>query len=243
MNFQGFKPRAFTFLFDVYTNDSKQWYEAHKGEYDTFIKEPFFDMIFDLTPTVRTVDFDIMTEPKRCLSRIYRDARYARGKTKYRNSAWITFHCPTNDEVSYPEFFVEITDSFCRWGMGAYAMQAKEMAELRKFIAENPDEFKKIIKPFSKNKGLHIAADYYKKTHRDSPEVLPEGLEEWFQIKSFYMTSGNLPCDVMADGKIVETIARDFEQLGGFYNLLKNIISNLAAENYSKQLSALNFFE
>ena len=200
-------------------------------------------MIEDLTPTVRAIDPEIMTEPKRCLSRVFRDARYARGRTKYRNSSWITFRCPTDDRLSFPGFFVEITDDFCRWGMGSYEQSVKTMAELRKFITENTEEFREIVGAFSGNERLHIEGEFYKKTHRDSPEILPEGLEEWYSVKSFYITSGNLPCEVMSDSEIVGTIIRDFEQLGGLYRLLKDIQQKIAEENYSKQLSALNYFD
>ncbi len=38
MAFQGFSKKAVQYLHDVYQNNSKAWYEAHKKDFEAYLK-------------------------------------------------------------------------------------------------------------------------------------------------------------------------------------------------------------
>ena len=95
MAFKGFNKKAVKYLHDVYHNNSKVWYAAHKKDFERYLKEPFYELILALTPQMRKIDPEFITEPKRCLAHIYRDVRYSPDGTLYRNRLWLTFKRPS----------------------------------------------------------------------------------------------------------------------------------------------------
>lgn len=88
-----FSNEALEFLYINRLNDSREWYNEHKPEYRRLIIEPMTRLIDELTPTVLSIDPELDCTPKigRCISRLYRDTRFSKDKSLYRDVVWCTF--------------------------------------------------------------------------------------------------------------------------------------------------------
>ena len=226
MQFRGFSPKAVEYLRDVRQNNSKIWYEEHREDYKKYVRQPFLDMIEDLTPTVREIDPAVITEPSKCISRIYRDSRFSKDKHLYRDSAWIVFRRPSSDYLEGPAFFAEIMQSGVRYGMGAYDSSPKAMAGLRNFISDSPELFYQTVTPIAEN-GLSVIGEKYRRAQTGLSERAAElGLGSWFELKNFFISSPVLPHEAFYSPDIVTEIAEKFGAMGPFYRLLWDI------ENY-----------
>ncbi|MCR4436018.1 MAG: DUF2461 family protein [Clostridiales bacterium] len=72
-------------------NNSKDWYESHKGEYRQYVYNPFVELIGELSPAMTEIDSQLITIPSKLISRVRRDTRFSRGKSLYRDNAWLVF--------------------------------------------------------------------------------------------------------------------------------------------------------
>ncbi len=243
MQFSGFSPKAIEYLRNVRDNNSKIWYEEHREDYKKYVRQPFYDLIEDLTPAVREIDPTLITEPAKCLSRIYRDSRFTNDKHLYRDSAWIVFRRPGATTLEGPVFYAEIMRSGARYGMGAYDSSPKTMAALRNFITDSPELFYQAVKPVT-DSGLLILGDKYKRTQTGIPEKAVDlGLEEWYRLKNFYVSSPLLPHEAFYSNAIVKEISEKFAVLGPFYKLLLDIENYRSEEQPPMPKSPVTDFE
>ena len=77
MEFKGFSKEALIFLDSIIKNNNKEWFEAHRTEYEEFILEPSRSFVVEMGEHLQALEPTINAEPKinKSLYRIYRDTR------------------------------------------------------------------------------------------------------------------------------------------------------------------------
>lgn len=77
MEFSGFAPKTLEFLKNIQKNNNKEWFEAHKSEYEKLILEPSRAFVVEMGEHLQALVPTINAEPKinKSLYRIYRDTR------------------------------------------------------------------------------------------------------------------------------------------------------------------------
>jgi len=77
VEFKGFDKKALTFLKSIQENNNKEWFEAHKSEYERLILEPSRAFVVEMGEHLQALVPTINAEPKinKSLYRIYRDTR------------------------------------------------------------------------------------------------------------------------------------------------------------------------
>lgn len=77
MSFSGFPPKALDFLRKIRSNNNKEWFESHRGEYETLILEPSRAFVEEMGEHLMALEPTINAEPKinKSLFRIFRDTR------------------------------------------------------------------------------------------------------------------------------------------------------------------------
>lgn len=243
MQFKGFSKKTLEYLHNVRENDSKVWYEEHREDYKKYVRQPFEDLIEDLSPVVREIDPQIITRPSKCLSRIYRDSRYTKDKHLYRDTAWMVFHRPAEHMLEGPGFFAEIMREGTRYGMGAFSYTPKEMASMRNYISENPDLFYEAVAPIEAG-GLRVVGESYKRMPSGLSERAKElGLEKWYAFKFFYISSPILPHESFFSPGIVNEISEKYRLLAPFYRLLIEIAQYRASDEPLPPKNTIESFE
>ncbi len=78
MSFSGFPKEGLAFLSQIIANNSKEWLDAHREEYERFIVAPNRAYVEEMGEHLQILVPTIHAEPKtnRSLFRIYRDARF-----------------------------------------------------------------------------------------------------------------------------------------------------------------------
>ncbi|MBQ1862768.1 MAG: DUF2461 domain-containing protein [Clostridia bacterium] len=243
MQFRGFSKKTIEYLHNVRENNSKVWYEDHREDYKKYVRQPFEDLIEDLTPVMREIDPQIITQPSKCLSRIRRDSRYTKDKHLYRDSAWLVFHRPAEHMLEGPGFFAEIMREGARYGMGAFSYTPKEMASMRNYISENPDLFYAAASPVASS-GLLVLGETYKRMPSGLSERAKQlGLEKWFIMKNFYISSPILSHEAFFAPEIAEEIAEKYRVIAPFYRLLIEIAQYKAPDEPLPPKNTVDSFE
>ncbi len=222
MEFSGFSDNTLKYLNDIVLMNDRIWYAEHKNEYNKYIKEPFYELIELLTPTIRKIDPELVTDPKKCLSRMYRDARRVKGGCLYRDHVWLVFKRPQNDTLfESPSFYFEITPDGCSCGMGFYCAHAKIMEKWRKYIAENPNAFAEAVEPIEDSEILTAHGQSYARPKPDCPA----GLEKWYNFKTFFINT-DIDISAIKSPGLADFLAEQFKTCAPLYRILSDEILN-----------------
>ncbi len=134
-----FSAQSFDFLMENRFMNSKEWFYEHKHIYDEHVLKPLTELAIEMAPTIEMLDSTIVTTPKinKVLSRIYRDTRFSKDKSLFRESVWLSFKKDKKEFRHYPEFFVVINPQMLMYGCGYYYMMpetSRRPSGLRKTI-------------------------------------------------------------------------------------------------------------
>ena len=103
-------PQALDFLFENRLKDSKEWYKEHKDIHTKLVVEPFREFVVNITPYMNEIDPAIICNPKK-ISRIYRDARFSKDKSIFKDNQWCCFMNSERKELyeGLPSFFFDFS--------------------------------------------------------------------------------------------------------------------------------------
>ena len=154
-----FTAKTFRFQRALAKNNNREWFTAHKVEYEEHLKQPFLRLITDLQAPLAKISTHFRADPKPVggsLFRIYRDTRFANDKTPYK--AWAGarfFHERTKianpdatlqrpgTAIEAPSFYLHIQPGNCFIGGGLWHPETATQRRIRDFIVENPESWKK----------------------------------------------------------------------------------------------------
>ena len=87
-----FTKRALGFFRGLARHNEKPWFEAHRDEYETEVRQPMRELIEDLDTRFAEFAPEIGGDPKRSMFRINRDIRFSKDKSPYKTHAACWFH-------------------------------------------------------------------------------------------------------------------------------------------------------
>jgi uncharacterized protein (TIGR02453 family) len=215
--FAGFSPQAPEFLRDLAADNRKEWFEAHRDEYATFLQAPLRHLAADLSAPLLAIDPELTTLPNKVVSRIHRDTRFSRDKSPYKTTMWLTFKRPLKEWQDAPVFFFELSRDSWRYGMGFYAASRETMDALRRMIDMKPGEFRKAVAFLENQDRFIVEGESYRRLLRNG---LPPDLESWYQRKSFYLVCNRQNAEVLFGPNLLSELSTGFSVLAPFYHWL-----------------------
>ena len=152
------------FLSDLKENNLKAWLDCNKNSYEN-TKNDILTLTGEIITTVSKTDETIKNaylDPKKCITRLNRDLRFAKDKTPYKTDFYIVLN--KNGKNSHAAFyFLHIEPSNCFVGGGVYNPQPEQLKKIRQEIDYafedwtsiiNNKNFKKIFPSGINNSGV-----------------------------------------------------------------------------------------
>lgn len=139
-------PRLTTFLAALAENNRREWFEAHRPEYQA-LREQFTAFVGQAIE--RTADFDDRVrwkDPRDCLFRIYRDVRFSHDKSPYKTtfSAYVS---EQDRRGAPPGYYLEVDEKGVMLAAGGiWLPPADVLARLRASLAEHPERFERALR-------------------------------------------------------------------------------------------------
>ena len=141
-----FSPAAFTFLAALDQNNSREWFHAHKSDYERHVREPFLRLIADLQAPLGKISSHYRADPRKVggsLFRIHRDTRFSHSKLPYKGWQGARFFHERRREIAAPSFYLQIQPGDCFAGGGMWHPENEALKRIRGFLADNPAAWKK----------------------------------------------------------------------------------------------------
>lgn len=211
-----FSSKTPEFLFENHAHDSKEWFREHKSDYEKYVKEPFREFVLAIEPAMSKIDGKISCDPKR-LSRIYRDARYSKGQSIFRNYAWYTFSRTREEATTAPCFYFGVSPNGFEYGCGYYRAGTASMNAIKKLILENDGSFQKADAAYLSQKTFTMNGERYKK------DRFPDESEEkklWLNQRSIYFSYESNDFKTMYRTDLYKIVAKDFSDISPIYEML-----------------------
>jgi len=139
------KSQTVEFLKQLIDNNNREWFQANKAAYD-IARENVIEFTAELIKLLQQMDpgIDAALDPKKAVMRIYRDIRFSKNKTPYKNNFGISV--PTSGLKSGGvEYYFHITPGASFIGGGYWMPENDHLKKIRQEIDYNAHDLKSII--------------------------------------------------------------------------------------------------
>lgn len=143
-----FSPHLFAFLRDLAANNDREWFSAHRDEYERHVRRPALQFIADLAPPFAAISPHFIVEPSvvgGSLVRMARDVRFSPDKSPYRTYLGIGIRHQMHEEMATPRFYLALQPRRSYLGIGCWRPPSAASGRIRRAIVERHDEWEKAI--------------------------------------------------------------------------------------------------
>ena len=137
VTFTGFPEEGLRFLRALKRNNNREWFQAHKSDYEEFIKKPMEGLVLSLGSDLSKIAPEIVATPKASLFRIYRDTRFSKDKSPYKTHVAASFPHRGLDKHQGAGLYLHIAPTEVFLGGGIYMPASEDLSAVRHHIAGN----------------------------------------------------------------------------------------------------------
>jgi len=137
------------FLKKLKINNNREWFDSNKTEY-LASKEIFEEFVSELIKGINKFDKKVSLDlkPKDCTFRIYKDVRFSKDKTPYKNNMSASIN-PGGKKSNIPGYYFHLEPDACFLAGGVYMPMPDVLKAIRQEIDYNPLPLINILKSAS----------------------------------------------------------------------------------------------
>jgi uncharacterized protein (TIGR02453 family) len=143
-----FTAELFRFLARLKRNNDRDWFLAHKEQYEAEVRQPALRFITDFAAPLYDITPHLVADPRPSrgsLFRIYRDTRFAADKRPYKTHVAMRFSHRGQD-VHSPGFYLHLEAGGCFAASGLWHPEAPTLLKVRNAIVSRPEEWRPVRK-------------------------------------------------------------------------------------------------
>lgn len=151
-DFSGFPPDALRFLRALARHNARDWFEEHRGRYDTAVLAPMRALVEEMDARLAGFAPEITGSPKRSIFRIHRDIRFSNDKTPYKTHAAALFYHrdvggagAAGRTMQAAGFYFQIQPGNSFIGGGIWMPPTPTLKALRAAIVDDPDALRAVL--------------------------------------------------------------------------------------------------
>lgn len=211
-------PQALDFLFENRLKDSKEWYKEHKDIHTKLVVEPFREFVVNITPYMNEIDPAIICNPKK-ISRIYRDARFSKDKSIFKDNQWCCFMNSERKELyeGLPSFFFDFSPRGFKYGCGYYKAGKGSIEALRSLVLKKDKTYLAARKAVESDSRYILDCNPYKKDHFPEADKIDRS---WLNIRDFCVLIDSTDFDILFSDNLADEIGKEFIKLKPVYDFL-----------------------
>ena len=222
MSFDGFRPQALDFLIENRIQNSRTWFEEHRPVYNEQVLTPMRELVVALTPAMLEIDpqFTVAPQINKTIARIYRDTRFSRDKSLFRDELWITFMRNKRFWEGLPGYYFAFGPDGLFIGVGYYEASAESMSCFREMALRNEKSFRTMRGAYEKLLDFTLTGDRYKRSRY--PAQPPE-LRFWLDLKNINFERKSTDFDLLFSPRLADALTADFRRLQPMYDFICEI--------------------
>jgi uncharacterized protein (TIGR02453 family) len=140
--FPGFPAEGLAFFSSLQRNNRREWFQPRKAIFDDTLKQPMRELVSAVNSAMKKFAPDYVTDPEKAIYRIYRDTRFSKDKTPYKDHIAASFS--RRGEKCGAGYYFAISHKEVAIGGGIYMPEPETLFAIRQHLAERHEEFRKI---------------------------------------------------------------------------------------------------
>ena len=176
--FSGFPRRYFTFFNQLKKNNTREWFEEHRGDYDEFVLHPAREFVIAMGEKLLKIAPGVNAIPKinQSLFKINRDVRFSKDKSPYKTYMGIWLWEGGRKRMASSGFYLHVENKNLLIGVGIKMFPKPILDRYRQAVVDNKQgaALKSAVKKI-RDKGYLIDGKHYKKIPRGFDSGHPNG--------------------------------------------------------------------
>src|SRR6058998_4224134 len=140
-----FTAETLRFLRALKRNNRREWFNAHRDDYEAYVRRPMTAIVERLAEDFRAVAPELVASPKVSIYRIYRDTRFSENKTPYKTHVAAVFPTRGLPKHEGAGLYFHVSPTEVWVGGGMYAPQMPQLQAVREHIAANIKRLRTLV--------------------------------------------------------------------------------------------------
>lgn len=139
-----FTPATLAFLGQLRANNNREWFVAHKAEYEANVRDPALALVAQMAVRLPAISPHFVADPRPLggsLMRIHRDTRFSPDKTPYKSAIAIQFRHRAGGDGAAPGFHLRIEPGNTAVGGGIWRPESRTLDAIRHRIVAEPERW------------------------------------------------------------------------------------------------------
>jgi uncharacterized protein (TIGR02453 family) len=140
-----FREAGLKFLRSLKRNNRREWFEAHKPEFERELKQPMLALIETVNRAMADFAPGHVRPPQKCMMRIYRDIRFSSDKRPYKShiSAW--WSREGLEKTSGGGYYMHISPDEVLIAAGVYMPEREQLLAIREYLLLHHAEVRQLL--------------------------------------------------------------------------------------------------
>jgi uncharacterized protein (TIGR02453 family) len=145
--FPGFPAEAMQFFRGLARNNHRDWFLPRKPVFEEKVRRPMFELVDAVNGALKRFAPEYATDPAKAVYRFYRDTRFSKDKTPYKDHIAASFrHRGLGGEGGGAGYYFAVSHKELAIGGGIYMPMPETLLAVRGHVAEHHQQFRKLIR-------------------------------------------------------------------------------------------------
>jgi uncharacterized protein (TIGR02453 family) len=140
-----FTSESLRFLKALKRNNRREWFAAHRDDYEAHIRQPMLAIIDRLADDFREFGPEFVASPKTSMYRIYRDVRFSENKAPYKTHVAANFPTRGLPKHEGAGLYFHVSADEVWVGGGMYSPPSPNLHVVREHIAANSRRLRTLV--------------------------------------------------------------------------------------------------
>src|SRR6185503_19754977 len=141
--FPGFSKEAMQFFRGLARNNNRDWFLPRKPVFEEHVKAPMQALVERGNVAMKSFAPEYVTDPANALYRFFRDTRFSKDKSPYKDRIAASF--PRRGQPEGAGFYFSVSHKEFAVGGGIYMPSPETLRAIRGHVAERHREFRRIV--------------------------------------------------------------------------------------------------
>ena len=205
-----FTPATLKFLRALKRNNRREWFNAHKDDYEAHVRQPMTTIVERLAVDLRGFAPEIVASPKQSMYRIYRDTRFSENKAPYKTHVAAVFPTRGLPKHEGAGLYFHVSPTEVWVGGGMYAPQTPQLQAVREHIAANIKRLRTLVESPGFRRQITIEGDKLQRVPRGFPRE--HEAAEYLKFRNF-IAGCEFPPSFATSPALYRTLLKVFRQV------------------------------
>jgi uncharacterized protein (TIGR02453 family) len=219
-----FSAETLTFLRALKRNNRREWFNAHRDDYEAHVRRPMTAIVERLADDFRAFAPELVASPKASMYRIYRDTRFSENKAPYKTHVAAVFPPRGLPKHEGAGVYFHVSPDEVWVGGGMYAPQTPQLHAVREHIAAHVKQLRTIVEsPGFRRQIGKLEGERLQRVPRGFPKDHPAA--EYLKFRQF-LAGAEFPPALATSPKFYSTLLTVFRQVAPLTRFLNEPLLN-----------------